>query len=82
MACRDNARGPVLAPRQLRCGESALMRLGYAGPQRQIQYIPPGALPLDLPLGVGGFPKGRIIESNGTESDGNVAWAPPDPDDR
>src|ERR1700681_245179 len=51
------------------------MRLGEAGPQREIQSIPTGALPLDLALGVGGIPKGRIIEIYGPESAGKTTLA-------
>src|SRR3979411_1724509 len=51
------------------------MRLGEAGPQREIQSIPTGALPLDLALGVGGIPRGRIIEIYGPESAGKTTLA-------
>src|SRR5260221_1318017 len=51
------------------------MRLGEAGPQSEIPSMPTGALPFDLALGVGGIPKGRIIEIYGPESAGKTTLA-------
>src|SRR5260221_1054276 len=51
------------------------MRLGEAGPQSEIPSMPTGALPLDLGIGVGGIPKGRIIEIYGPESAGKTTLA-------
>src|SRR5437764_608043 len=42
-------------------GEGAIMKLGEAAAQREVSSIPTGALPLDLALGVGGIPKGRVM---------------------
>ena len=53
-------------------GDGAIMRLGAAGAQRQIEVIPTGALAIDLALGVGGVPRGRIIEIYGPESSGKT----------
>ncbi|MFN3408447.1 MAG: recombinase RecA [Limisphaerales bacterium] len=53
-------------------GEGAIMRLGTAQAQRQIEVIPTGALALDLALGVGGVPRGRVIEIFGPESSGKT----------
>ncbi|MBL9172256.1 MAG: recombinase RecA [Verrucomicrobiales bacterium] len=53
-------------------GDGAIMRLGSAGALRQIEVIPSGALAIDLALGVGGVPRGRIVEIYGPESSGKT----------
>ena len=53
-------------------GEGAIMRLGAANSHRQIEVIPTGALAIDLALGVGGVPRGRIVEIYGPESSGKT----------
>ncbi len=52
-------------------GEGSIMRLGKA-PSIDIEVIPTGALSLDLALGVGGLPRGRITEIYGPESSGKT----------
>lgn len=54
-----------------RFGEGAIMRLGEAK-QMKIEVIPTGSLGLDLALGVGGIPRGRITEIYGPESSGKT----------
>ena len=53
-------------------GEGAIMRLGAATALRQIEVIPTGSLAVDLALGVGGVPRGRVIEIFGPESSGKT----------
>src|SRR5476651_516514 len=53
-------------------GEGAIMRLGDAQAHVKIEVIPTGALALDLALGVGGIPRGRVIEIYGPESSGKT----------
>jgi recombination protein RecA len=53
-------------------GEGSIMRLGVAMANRRIEVIPTGALAVDLALGVGGVPRGRIIEIFGPESSGKT----------
>jgi len=53
-------------------GEGAIMRLGDARAQQRIEVIPTGALALDLALGVGGIPRGRVVEIFGPESSGKT----------
>ncbi|PAW73557.1 MAG: recombinase RecA [Pedosphaera sp. Tous-C6FEB] len=53
-------------------GEGAIMRLGVATALRSIEVIPTGALAIDLALGVGGVPRGRVIEIYGPESSGKT----------
>lgn len=55
-------------------GEGAIMRLGEVR-KVDVDAIPTGSLSLDLALGVGGIPKGRIIEIYGTESSGKTTLA-------
>src|SRR5881398_4150973 len=56
-------------------GEGAIMKLGEAAAQREVSSIPTGALPLDLALGVGGIPRGRVTEIYGPESAGKTTLA-------
>ena len=53
-------------------GEGSIMRLGTARALTKIEVIPTGALGLDLALGVGGLPRGRVIEIFGPESSGKT----------
>jgi recombination protein RecA len=53
-------------------GDGSIMRLGDARAQRRIEVIPTGALGLDLALGVGGIPRGRVVEIYGPESSGKT----------
>ncbi len=53
-------------------GDGSIMRLGDARSQRKIDVIPTGALAIDLALGVGGVPRGRVIEIYGPESSGKT----------
>ncbi len=53
-------------------GKGAIMRLGDAKANMNIEVIPTGILPLDVALGVGGVPRGRIIEIYGPESSGKT----------
>ena len=53
-------------------GKGSVMKLGDATAKMQIEVIPTGCLRLDFALGVGGFPRGRIIEVFGPESSGKT----------
>ncbi|MBF0911486.1 MAG: recombinase RecA [Atopobiaceae bacterium] len=53
-------------------GAGAIMRLGEGGPAFDIQSIPTGSLALDAALGIGGVPRGRIVEIYGPESSGKT----------
>ena len=53
-------------------GDGSIMRLGEARANRAIEVIPTGALAVDLALGVGGVPRGRVIEVFGPESSGKT----------
>ena len=56
-------------------GKGAVMRLGAGGPLEEIAVIPTGALSLDVALGVGGLPRGRVTEIYGPESSGKTTLA-------
>jgi recombination protein RecA len=56
-------------------GKGSIMRLGEASAKMQVEVIPTGALTLDLALGVGGIPRGRVIEIYGPESSGKTTVA-------
>lgn len=53
-------------------GKGAVMKLGDPATQMNIEVIPTGSLSLDIALGLGGIPKGRIIEIYGPESSGKT----------
>jgi recombination protein RecA len=53
-------------------GEGSIMRLGDARAQVKIDVIPTGSLAMDLALGVGGIPRGRVVEIFGPESSGKT----------
>lgn len=56
-------------------GKGSIMRLGEAAADMNIEVIPSGILPLDVAMGVGGVPRGRIIEVFGPESSGKTTVA-------
>ncbi len=62
----------VLAQIQKEFGEGAIMRLGSEGTFSKIPFISTSALTLDMALGIGGVPRGRIIELFGPESSGKT----------
>lgn len=56
-------------------GEGAIMSLGNKSAQRGIEVIPTGSLTLDMALGIGGVPRGRVVEIYGPESSGKTTLA-------
>lgn len=56
-------------------GKGSIMRLGDSPAQLDIKVIPSGNLPLDLALGVGGIPRGRVVEVYGPEASGKTTVA-------
>jgi recombination protein RecA len=66
-AVLDKALGDIVK----RYGEGSIMRLGQAS-QLEVEVIPTGSLSLDIALGVGGIPRGRITEIYGPESSGKT----------
>ena len=56
-------------------GKGSVMKLGESSANMQVETVPTGSLSLDIALGVGGVPKGRIIEIYGPESSGKTTVA-------
>jgi recombination protein RecA len=72
---KDHTLDSALAQIEKSYGKGAIMRLGDAPATRNIEVIPTGALTLDLALGVGGIPRGRVIEIYGPEASGKTTLA-------
>ncbi|MGH7442745.1 MAG: recombinase RecA, partial [bacterium] len=68
---KQRALDMALAEIEKQFGKGAIMKLSDA-PSGDIEAIPTGALSLDIALGVGGLPRGRIIEIYGPESSGKT----------
>ncbi|MDO9370989.1 MAG: DNA recombination/repair protein RecA, partial [Gammaproteobacteria bacterium] len=51
-------------------GKGAVMRMGDVGAVRDIEAVSTGSLGLDIALGIGGLPRGRVVEIYGPESSG------------
>ncbi len=69
---RDQVISSTTAEIEKKFGAGAIMRLGEGGPAFDIQAIPTGSLALDAALGIGGVPRGRIVEIYGPESSGKT----------
>ena len=68
----ESALNTVLTQIQKQYGEGAIVKLGEASAKKQIESISTGALTVDIALGIGGVPRGRIIEIYGPESSGKT----------
>ena len=62
----------ALAQIERQFGKGTVMKLGDSGCQMNVETIPTGSLSLDIALGLGGIPKGRIVEIYGPESSGKT----------
>lgn len=69
---KTTALSNVIAQIQKQYGEGAIVKLGEAAANTKVESIPTGALTLDLALGIGGLPRGRVIEIYGPESSGKT----------
>ncbi len=65
----------ALAQIEKQFGKGSVMKLGDTGARMNIETVPTGSLSLDIALGLGGVPKGRIIEIYGPESSGKTTVA-------
>ena len=65
---KDKALDAAVAQIERAFGKGSIMRLGARASSEQIEVIPSGSLGLDLALGIGGLPRGRIVEIYGPES--------------
>jgi recombination protein RecA len=69
---RKKALAAALSQIEKQFGKGSVMRLGDAGAIYEVESIPTGSLGLDIALGVGGIPRGRVIEIFGPESSGKT----------
>ncbi len=70
----DKTLDQVLADIEKQFGKGSVMKLGDHE-HKEIDVIPSGSLSLDIALGIGGYPKGRIVEIYGPESSGKTTFA-------
>ena len=71
---RDKILSQVLSDIEKQFGKGAVMKLGSES-HLEVDAVPSGSLSLDIALGIGGYPKGRIIEIFGPESSGKTTFA-------
>ena len=74
---RKKALAAALSQIEKQFGKGSVMRLGDAGATYEVESIPTGSLGLDIALGVGGIPRGRVIEIFGPESSGKTTLTLP-----
>ena len=74
-AGREAARKKAISQITKKYGQGSIMRLGQNAGNEDIEVLPTGCLSLDLAIGVGGLPRGRIIEIYGPESSGKTTVA-------
>jgi recombination protein RecA len=72
---REKALSTAIQQIERSYGKGAIMKLGEVAAGREVTVIPTGSLPLDLALGVGGMPRGRVVEIYGPESAGKTTVA-------
>jgi len=75
MSDKERALTAALTQIERSYGKGSIMRLGEAAAQRNVDIIPTGSLTLDIALGVGGIPRGRVVEIYGPESSGKTTLA-------
>jgi recombination protein RecA len=73
-ADREKALATALTQIERSCGKGAVMRLGEQE-RAKIEVIPTGSIALDIALGIGGLPRGRVVEIYGPESSGKTTVA-------
>jgi len=74
-AGRKKALEMALSQIERQFGKGSIMRLGEADARMQVEVIPSGCMTLDIALGVGGFPRGRVVELYGPEASGKTTVA-------
>ncbi|MDD2444033.1 MAG: recombinase RecA, partial [Desulfotomaculaceae bacterium] len=75
MSDKQKALERALSQIERQFGKGSIMKLGEASAKLNVEVIPTGALALDVALGVGGVPRGRVIEIFGPESSGKTTVA-------
>lgn len=71
---RDSALNAAIAQIEKSFGKGSIMKLGENFSDKGVEVVPTGSLSVDIALGVGGLPKGRIIEIYGPESGGKTTF--------
>ena len=74
---KDKALDAALSQIQKQFGKGAIMKMGDGSARLNIEAISTGSISLDIASGIGGIPKGRIIEVYGPESSGKTTLAAP-----
>ena len=72
---KDKALDAALSQIEKAFGKGSIMRLGQSGSNMDIEAISTGSIGIDIALGIGGLPKGRIVEIYGPESSGKTTLA-------
>src|SRR5512138_3220820 len=72
---RDKAIDLAVSTIEKQFGKGSIMRLGDDQPAPEVKVIPTGSLGLDIALGCGGLPRGRVVEVYGPESSGKTTLA-------
>ncbi|MEE8320864.1 MAG: recombinase RecA [Gammaproteobacteria bacterium] len=72
---KKQALGIALSQIEKQFGKGAVMRMGDGGVVRDIESVSTGSLGLDIALGIGGLPRGRVVEIYGPESSGKTTMA-------
>src|SRR5439155_1125611 len=72
---KSKALDAALSQIERQFGKGSIMRLGQDNPPVEIATVPTGSLGLDIALGIGGLPRGRIVEIYGPESSGKTTLA-------
>ncbi len=77
MASEDKKKAleSALAQIEKSYGKGSVMKLGETGARMNVESVPSGSLSLDIALGIGGFPRGRVVEIYGPESSGKTTVA-------
>ena len=72
---KEKALAAAMSQIDRKYGKGSIMKMGEANSRLSIGVIPTGAIALDIALGVGGVPRGRVIEIYGPESSGKTTLA-------
>jgi recombination protein RecA len=72
---REKALEAAISQIERNCGKGSIMRLGQNEKAVEVEAISTGSLGLDIALGIGGLPRGRVVEIYGPESSGKTTLA-------
>jgi recombination protein RecA len=72
---KEKALAAAMSQIDRKFGKGSIMKMGEAGTKLAIEVIPTGAIALDIALGIGGLPRGRVVEIFGPESSGKTTLA-------